>query len=287
MPDETEATETETPTTPELSTIIGPNGELLEGWKEHLVPEDMRHEPVYNKFTDLKGALKQIGIQDKLVGRKGVLVPNEKSTATEWENFYEATGRPPTKDDYKLPVPEDLKEYYDPNWIAKGRELLFGIGANQKHADIVWKFEEERIRASLKAITEAEAAEKQECEDALKQKWGDAYEERLLFANRIIEENAPGELKQQILERYGNDPIFAEYTYNIGQKFAEHPEIANKLKVSGAMSPGEANTKMKELIATPGYSNQTLKYENPAAYNRIVKEVAALAAIVASNADTP
>ena len=47
----------------------------------------------------------------------------------------------------------------------------------------------------------------------------------------------------------------------------------------GAMSPAEAKSKMKELIATPGYATGQLRYDNPGAYERIVREVAALAAI--------
>jgi len=49
----------------------------------------------------------------------------------------------------------------------------------------------------------------------------------------------------------------------------------------GAMTPADAASKMEELIATPGYVTGQLQFDNPAAYRRIVKDVAALSAIAA------
>jgi len=58
-------------------------------------------------------------------------------------------------------------------------------------------------------------------------------------------------------------------------------EGVGALEGGATMTPAEAQSKMEELIATPGYSTNQLKFDNPAAYNRIAGEVAALAAIAA------
>src|SRR4030042_903538 len=78
-----------TPATPpvstfELSKYIDNDGTFKDGYVNELVPEDLRGELVYKKFSDVKGLLKQTGELNRLIGKKGVVIPDRK-TATPYD----------------------------------------------------------------------------------------------------------------------------------------------------------------------------------------------------------
>ena len=95
-----------------------------------------------------------LGNLQSMIGKKGVIVPGEASPPSEWDNFHRQMGRPDTKDQYQMKVPEDLAQYYDENLVAEARNLFFEEGYDQKKVDKLWEFEEKRIRAGLEAVAQ-------------------------------------------------------------------------------------------------------------------------------------
>lgn len=53
----------------------------------------------------------QFDNNQKLIGRKGVLIPGENATEQEWAEYHRSMGVPASADDYELPQIEALKEY--------------------------------------------------------------------------------------------------------------------------------------------------------------------------------
>ena len=272
-------------TASEIGKFIGPAGELLEGWKDGLLPEDLRHEKVYDLFTDIKGAFKTIGGQARLVGKKGVLVPTEISTPSDWDVFYKAIGRPDNAKDYKVEKPKELPdEYWDENVAGSAKELFHKIGLTPKQAEAILAFDNQRMLTGIKQLTGEDEAEIEEAERIIREEAGDAYDSRLHLANRMIAENIGKyneERKAKLLEAINEPsvkPYIMDFLANIAKKFIEH-KIITEIEPTAGLTIAEADTKMKELIATPGYATGQLKYTNPAAYERMVKEVAELAKI--------
>ena len=165
---------------------------LKEGWQNALLPEDLRSQPIYNQVKDIKGALSIIGNQAKLVGKKGVILPTELSKPEEWDALYETLGRPKTVEDYALPIPEELKDYYDDDLVKNAKSLFHKIGLNQKQANALWEFEKNRNAFIDKTLEQTEIQEKLEAETNLRNKWGNAYDENMHIANRVISDNVPG-----------------------------------------------------------------------------------------------
>jgi len=231
--------------------IVGTDGKLSPKWRDTL-PEDIRGEKMLEPYKDFSAVVKSLVSAQRMVGKDKIALPNEKSLPSEWDAFYDATGRPKTKDEYKLPVPEDIKEHYDPALIATAKEIFHKVGFNQKQAEALWQFEEQRLRNGIKAIAAAEAAENKETEDALKEKWGEAYPERLLIVNTIISDNAPEELREKLVNEYGNDPVFAEFVHNIGLKFIEHKVIETPL----IPTPADLDEQISTLMHTDAYQKR-------------------------------
>jgi len=226
-----------------LTSFIGEQGELKEGWQGIFLPEDLRSQPIYSQIKDIKGAFSIIGNQAKLVGKKGIIPPTEISPQSEWDAYYDAAGRPKTAGDYNLPIPKEFEDYYDEGMIKQGREIFHKIGLNQKQADALWEFEKARVALMDKTITESEALEKSQAETALRQKWGTAYDENKHIADRVVSENVPPDKMDAFLAQYGNDPLIAEVLSIVGRKFLEHRIITDITTPVAA-----ANKKIDELM---------------------------------------
>ena len=266
--------------TPEPISFLESNGTFKEGWIDALVPEDFRALGVFKKFTDLPGALKQLGNLDKMVGKqgKGIIPPSDDATPTERELFYNALGRPPKPEGYKIEVPKELAEFYDDGVIKEGRETYHAIGLTQKQVDGLMALEAKRLVAGAKQVQDEVVAAKADAETALKTKWGAAYPERLHIANRMISENVADDAnKERLLAVIGNDPYVADFLADIGKKFMEGKLIATDGTGAGQMTPAEAKLKMQELVAERA-GDREMRMNNPAKYARLNREIERLAA---------
>lgn len=258
-------------------TFVGADGKFQPGWKEHYVPEEMRADKVFDTFDDVAGSLKMLGSLQNMIGKKGVIVPGEASPPSEWDNFHRELGRPDTKDQFQMKVADDLAEVYDENLIAEARDIFFELGFDQKKVDRLWAFEEKRIRTAMKAIGEAKVKAKLDMENALKEKWGDAFDKRVHLANRMIAENVDSqEDKEALLGVIGNNPVVGNFLANIGTKFMEH-RIISETDLPQGMTSAEALTEAKKIEQTPGFllpdeKGQFLREVNRPEYDRLEKE---------------
>lgn len=264
-----------------FNSFLDENGLFTEGWKDVLVPEDMRTREVYNRFNDLPGLMKQLGHLDLVMKRqgKGIMPLSEDATPTEREMYYEALGRPKSPDDYaKFEAPEGLEEYYDETVLKEVREALHGAGLTQGQLDVVMALDARRLSEGIKQNEEADEAERKAAEDTLRTKWGTAYEERIALANQMVANNVSAEDEEKLLIAIGNQPLVIDFLANIAKKFSEGKLISPEAVATGAMTPAEAKLKMNELIAERA-RQPNIKWEDPAKYERINKEIERYAAM--------
>lgn len=266
-------TPTPTPGAGEPSeTFIDANGKFTEGWKEHYVPEELRADKVYDTFDDVAGSLKMLGSLQSMIGKKGIVIPGEASSPTEWDNYFRERGRPDTKDQYVMKVPEDIAEQYNDNFIADARDMVYKMGLNQKEVSALWEYEENRIRAGLKMQADALAEA-----DETFTKWGEANPKKLHLANRMIAENVTDdEHKKAVLEAIDNSVDVANLLANVAAKFMEHKIITDTGAPSG-ITASEALLKAKQIEQTPGFllpddKGQLLRDVNRPEYDRLEKE---------------
>lgn len=108
--------------------FINPDGTYKEGWKENLLPEDLRSEGFYDSpfNANVKELLKTAGNQAKMLGKKGVIPIGEKSGEFEVRAFRTAMNVP---DKYIYQKPTDLK------MVDLSDEFVNGAldGANKLH----------------------------------------------------------------------------------------------------------------------------------------------------------
>ena len=266
----------------ELSKYVENDGKLKETFNE-IVPEDMRHLQVWKKATTFKDLVRQTGELDRMIGKKGVIIPDPKTaTPSDIDSFHRAMGRPDTPDGYTIKLPDELKDFYTPESIRDFQAFAFKQGMNPQVVQNLMDYKAAMDMAEIKAEEEYKQQRYNEANDALHMKWGAAYETRLHMANYMIENFTESpEQKAELLAIVGNNPQVAEYLSGIAGKFIESGTIRDVDIATGAITPKEAESKMKELIAEH-QQHAKWKWDNPAGYKREEDEIDRLAKIAAS-----
>jgi hypothetical protein len=242
-----------------IGDYIEPDGRFKPGWKEALLPEDLRPEKFYDVFSDVKGILKTAGTDHRMIGKKGVIVPTEKSSQSEVDAYRQAIGVPQDVSGYKWQKPDDIHiEDMSPEFTKGVLTEFHKAGYTPKQAETALNYYTNHLRGIEKALDMAEQQEFQIAEQKIREESGAAYDQRLHLANRMIEENTRGwstEKKDAFLSAINENnlrPYVMDFLANVGGKFMEHKIIAEP-EQSGIMTPAMAKTEIAKLEATPGF----------------------------------
>jgi hypothetical protein len=273
-----------------MHSVIGPNGELLEGWKEQLVPEELRHEASLDAVTDVPSAFKQLVHSQRMVGKDKISIPGENASDDERDAFQMALGRPATKEQYEVEFPEDVADRFDAD---STKENAFKIGLPQKTLNDLIALRAEEIRTQDAAEEAADKAAYEEAEKIVVAQAGEALEDQRIRANRLIAEHVPekttlpdgttidGQTYQEHLLEALNDHALRPWVFNFlanihRDAYGEHDGITNADGRPGAMTIAMMEAKAEELTNTPGYLDQSLADSAPEKYKRLTSEITAL-----------
>lgn len=203
--------------------LVNSDGELREGWTG-ILDEDLRDESYLKEAKTLQGIARSVVSARAMVGKDKIVKPNEASSEADWDAYYVAGGRPDTAGDYNLTRPDELpEENYNQDLANAAQDLFHKIGLSQKQADALFAFNNNNVIALLaKNAQDSEFAAKT-LKDGLYAKWGNAFEQKKHLGNVAVESGTLGdvEFKDRLLQKFGNDPDFIEYSANLGSKFAE------------------------------------------------------------------
>lgn len=255
------------PATTEAPVYFNSDGTLKEGWQGTL-PEGYREEKSLSTVNDTKILAKMFVDTKRMVGKDKIAIPTETSTEGEWAEYHKAGGRPDTKEDYNLKLPEGMAEevstlIFPEGRLAKWQERFFKGGTSKKAAEQYIADFTQDILADLQAKQQLEKQEMDELVRGLSTDWGAAYEQKKHLGNMAVNEGCSvmengvnvvnQDFKARLVNKFGNDPDFIRYSSNLGAKFAEHksPNFAN------VPTPSDLQTQIDKLEADPLYLNGT------------------------------
>lgn len=253
MAEETTSETTETTTVP--ASMIGEDGNFVEGWQKMLKDETLHEDKTLQTIKNVDGMANILVSTKRMVGANKISVPNENTTDEEWESWHTAGGRPPTAADFNIARPDDFPEENWNNDIALAAQDLFHkIGLNTKQAAAITEFNNANIMAAVKTQNDAIIANRQEIKDGLFKDWGAAYPQKEHQGNYAIEKGAGGdaELKARLTAKFGDDPDFIRFASNIGGKFAEHGDIVD----SHIATPGDIQAEIDKEMQTEAYKSR-------------------------------
>jgi hypothetical protein len=226
-------------------------------WRDTLSAE-IKDNPTLSKFSDVENLAKSyIHVQGQM-GKKGAIVPGEKASDAEWQDFYKAIGVPDA-DKYEVKGPEGVK--LNENLIKGFKERAIKNGMLPKQANdlLNWYIETEKTGDSERSASVQKANEKKIGD--LKKEWGDAYDTNLQQAHFFAKEIGGDEFVKFLnqAKHIGNDT-------NLIKFFAKASKLLGEDKLregglgDGRKTPGEIDGAIAELrgnAANNGFYDKT------------------------------
>jgi len=227
-------------------------GNLRDGWIDSL-PEEIRNEPCLKSIKTITGGFRTLVHAERMVGRDKIVRPNDASSEDEWNEFYNAGGRPENALEYGWAKPEDLPdEHWDEAAMKEIMEHYHKLGLSKKQAQAIFDYNMGKLTAAVKDKATQEEIAMNKLKDGLFADWGQAYEQKKHLGNIALEKATEGnpELKERLVEKYGNDPDLIRAFSNVGSKFAEHKIVES----TNIPTTSDLETQKIEAMRHPAYS---------------------------------
>lgn len=195
---------------------------IPENWNQAL-PEDIRNDPSMKDFKPnadgfVNLAKTHINSQ-KLIGKNRIALPGQNATPEEKAAFYNSIGRPQTPDDYKITLPETLKNVTpDEEGLKQWKGFLHEQGlTNEQANNLIAKYYEDTDGALTARQAQIEA-QQAEGINKLKDEWGDNFDQNSAIAAGVVRKFGGEELQKYMDESgMGNNPALIGLFHNIGR----------------------------------------------------------------------
>ena len=171
--------------------LVDDSGAFTEGWLDRLPSEFDDSKQILGQFKDALGMAKTLVSQQRLLGKKAeaVLLPGDKSSPEEWNDFHRRLGVPESPEPYKAARPSTLPEgtEWNDQIAAKTGEIAHQAGITPKQWQTVLDSFGELEAQSQAAQEQQYAQERQESLKELSQEWGDKYDINMSKATRLVQ----------------------------------------------------------------------------------------------------
>ena len=186
------------------------------------IPEEIRNDANIRKYKDVGELAKAHVDAVKLIGRKGVIVPNENSSPEEKDKFYEAIGRPKSAAEYRLTPLQNLhpKLTITPESQQAFKEAAHKIGLSNSQLDALNTWYMENLSQALIRQEETQKGAYDEAITKLRNEWGSEYANNINLAQRLVKKFG-GDDALKAFGDLGNNVGVLRFLANIGKKMSE------------------------------------------------------------------
>ena len=188
--------------------------------------------------------------------------PSENFGEQDWNEFYDAGGRPKTPGDYNIKMPEGFPaDRWDKTKAEKYQNLFHKIGLSQKQADTITAANNEDVMAAIQDNTQREEQEKVIVWDNIHKEWGRAFDQNVHRGNVAIHVGSNGDegLEQSLLAKVNKDPELLKLVSNLGGKFTE----SSPFESPSVPTPGDLQTQIDALRADPRHTSNDKTIRQP------------------------
>ena len=179
------------------ATSSGSSQTGASSWRDAL-PEELKSNPALGQIQDLPSLAKSYLHAQSLVGKKGVIPPNQNSSDEEWSAFYKTLGQPELE---KFTVDAKGKQVA-PEMLNKFKETAHKLGLLPKQAQGLYDFIVGQEEAGAQSRTQAAQQAKLEGLNTLKKEWGQGFDKEVSAARLAVRE-VGGQEFMEFLEKSG------------------------------------------------------------------------------------
>jgi hypothetical protein len=248
-----------------------------DNWKEG-IPSEFREDPALKAIADVPTLVKSYLSAQKMVGRDKVVVPGKHATEDDWTSFFRKAGLPETLEEYEVTVPEGAQ--FEDGFISEFKETAFKSGMLPRQVNQLLSWYSE---ANSRAVSEWEqrAAQRQEEQlEALKQEWGQAFNDRVALAKRALNSSGIENVWSWIEDNNKqNDPMMVRLLAKFGEMLGED-KIVGEEAGSGNRTPADVQSEINEILGNPEHPVNVANHPN---HQAAVKELQGLFNILHPN----
>jgi hypothetical protein len=210
------------------------------------IAEEDRKDPAVTKYKTLPEFVKGHRNAQELLGKKGVILPTEKSTPQEVEQFWTALGRPGKAEEYKLTELKDLHPSIvrTPESQKKFFEAAHKFGFTNKQADELNRWYLSEVSAGVMAQEKAFKEDNEKASAALRTEWGKDYDQNFANAKAFVM-RAGGQAALDAFGDIGSNPAVLKVLAVAGKAFAED----NFRGLGGAAGASDAQKQIDTINA--------------------------------------
>ena len=253
-------------------------GEGLPHWLSGIEGLDAEYasDTSLKAIQDLPALVKSYVHAQRKMGADKTVLPNKNSTNEEWLSLYHKLGLPTDFDQYTLEKGEE--SVMQDEFFNQFKETAYNNNMLPSQAQAMFDFINNQTKGNLERMNEEQQQAAETRLDALKEEWGDAFDQNVFKAKAAVNEFGGEDLKAYLNESgLGNDPNLIKAFAKIGESFLKEDNFADQGKPAYAMSPSEAQAKANGYMGDfdgPYYNS------NHPDHNRVVQEVNKLFQII-------
>ena len=178
---------------------------LPDNWQNALDAE-FKDDPSIKHIKDIPTLVKSYINGQKLIGGEKISIPSKHATDDDWKGVFKKLGLPETLETYNLEVAKDLN--VDDSFLAGFKKAAHDASILPSQAKKMLDWSIEYSKAGIAQMEKSKEDAKTGSLQALKQEWGQAFEQNITKAQSAFRELAtPAELKHFNDSGMGNDPV--------------------------------------------------------------------------------
>lgn len=197
---------------------------------------------------------------EKFVGApadKIVRLPGEGAAKDELDAFYSKLGRPADPNGYEIKLPDGADDSFAKTAAGKFHEL----GLNKQQAQELVKWYEGQGATATQAQQQQSQAANLAQQEALKQEWGQAYDQQVTAARQFAQSaGVDAATLDKLQSAMGYDGVM-KFMAGLGAKMGAEPTYPGgdrKGGFGGVMTPGQAQAEIASLKADKDWSGKYL-----------------------------
>ncbi|MDD5348417.1 MAG: hypothetical protein PHT59_07380 [Candidatus Omnitrophica bacterium] len=213
-----------------------------------VLPADLQTEEVLPNFQKFKpgdgeslipvpqSLAKSYLESQKMLGKKGVIVPDEKASEEDWANFHKALGRPDKPEDYGFKKPDKLPEgmTFNEERTKAFAAAAHKLGLPKKAAEGLFSWWNEMEAANHEKFVKEANEQHVKATAEIKKEWGNDYDANLKKANEIITPLFGEDFNKLLLDTgFNNHPAVVRGMFKAAQMVSEHALAMEKSKGGG------------------------------------------------------
>lgn len=246
-----------------------------DGWMKG-IDEEFANDPIMKAVPDLPTLVKNYVNAQRMVGKKGFILPDQNAPKEKWRELYAALGGP-TEDQYKLDLPKD--HGLDEDFVKNFNKLAYENNLLPQQAKAIMEHYAAEIRKEDESLIKLRSEARTHAETALKQEWGDGFDKKLHQAKTALKLFGGEEMAAFMEESgLGNEPAMIKFLAKLGENLKEDTfkrDAVGHLGLTKDEAQAEINQTMSDLKGP--YFNAS-----HADHKRVVERMNKLFGVVAS-----